>query len=464
MESPDCQLPGIASALRPYIRPRDEATQIRSDLQSSLQKHNGFEGTTLASINITRPRTGREQQTSPNITGVRRAYLKALEAHTAAQSRYHALKADLEQLSESARPDNSSTSHDPSSVDVHYIPMLRQREKRRRLLVIERAYSGATDVGAGFVDGHLDDIVKQHAGDLPTPPATQTPAFNDKPDVEGRIASLKKSVLATRQTVNVRLSAAKKTSAVELVGSGGETAGLQSALNELTGWMERQLGVIGDAEGDVQVTPAKHLTNGHTVHAAPDVESIAKLYDDYLEARQRLVHTTASPMAVDVRGPNRTASAPDQPPSGQQRGAASTVLPYIDTLSSAKQEERTLLQQSTHLRRQIAASESETQRLLARLADESHLVHPGASKGKEWAKAAESAGPATKDLAMHRLQAGVASTDVAAQSLEQVRGVPGLLDHLAGQGRLIDHVWQRMGPVELEAALTSGIPTTYATP
>ncbi|KAK5674837.1 hypothetical protein LTS10_012574 [Elasticomyces elasticus] len=431
MEPPGCPLPGLVSGLRPYIKPRGEATQIRTDLQSSLQKHTGSEGTTLT----TRPRIGKGVQVPPNITGVRRAYLKALEAHTTAQSRYDALKADLEQLSESTRPDNSRTPDGPSSVNVHYIPMLRQREKRRRLLVIERAYSGATDVGAGFVDGHLDDIVKQHAGDLPTPPTIQTPAFNDKPDVEARIVSLKKAVLATRQIVNVRLSAARKSSAVETIGPGGETAGLQSALNELTGWMERQLGVIGDAEGDVQATPAKHLTNGHAVHPAPDVESIAKLYDAYLEARQRLVHTTASPMVVNVGGPNRTVSGPDLQPSRQQRGAASAVLPYIDTLSSAKQEERTLLQQSTHLRCQIAASESETQRLLARLADESHLVHPGASKGRDWANAAESASGATKDFAMQRLQAGVASTDVAAQSLEHVRSVPSLLGDLAGRSR-----------------------------
>ncbi|KAK4897749.1 hypothetical protein LTR27_004521 [Elasticomyces elasticus] len=435
MEAPDCPLTGVASGLRPYIRPRDEATQVRNDLQSNLQKHIGSESTTLTSINITQPKTGKDQQTSPNITGVRRAYLKALEAHTTAQSRYDALKADFEQLSESTRPDNASTSDGPSSVNVHLIPMLRQTEKRRRLLVIERAHSGATDVGAGFVDGHLDAIVKQHAGDLPTPPTTQIPAFNDKPDVEARIASLKKSVLATRQTVNVRLSAAKKTSAVEPVGSGGETAGLQSALNELTGWMERQLGVIGDAEGDVQATPAKHLINGHTIEAAPDVESIAKLYDDYLTSRQRLVHTSARPMAVDVRGASRTASESNLQPPVQQRSAATSVFPYIDSLSLVKQEERTLLQQSTHLRRQIAASESETQRLLARLADESHLVHPGASKGRGWADAAESASGATKDFAVQRLQASVASTNVAAGILEQVRCVPELLGHLAGQDR-----------------------------
>ncbi|KAK3630928.1 hypothetical protein LTR56_017201 [Elasticomyces elasticus] len=435
MDSPNFRLPGVTNGLRPYIRPRDEATQIRNDLQSSLQNHTGSDGTTLTSTNITRPKTGKGEQTSLNITGVRRAYLKALEAHTTAQSRYDALKADLEQLSKSTRPDGPRTSDGPSSVDVQYIPMLRQREKRRRLLVIERAYSSATDVGAGFVDGHLDDVVKQHAGDLPTPPMIQTPAFNDKPDVEARIVSLKKSVLVTRQAVNVRFSAARESSAVETIGPGDETAGLQSALNELTGWMERQLGVIGDAEGDVQATPAKHLTNGHAVQTTPDVETIAKLYDNYLDARQRLVHTTASPMVLDVRGPNRKASGTDLQPSGEQRGAASIVLPYIDTLSQAKQEERTLLQQSTHLRRQIAASESETQRLLARLADESHLVHPGASGGRDWANAAESASGATKDFAVQRLQAGVASTDVAAQSLEQVRGVPGLLDHLAGQDR-----------------------------
>ncbi|KAK5720404.1 hypothetical protein LTR17_015041 [Elasticomyces elasticus] len=433
MENPDCPLPGVASGLRPYIRPRDEASQIRNDLQSSLQKYTGSEGTTLTLINISRPRTGKGEQTSPNVTGVRRAYLKALEAHTTAQSRYNALKADLEQLSESTRPDGPRTSDGPPSVNIHYIPMLRQREKRRRLLVIERAYSGATNIGAGFVDGHLNDIVRQHAGDLPTPPTNHAPAFNDKPDVEARIVSLKKSVLATRQSVNVRLSAAKKTSAVEIIDSGGETAGLQSALNELTGWMERQLGVIGDAEGDVQATPAKHLTNGHAVQTTPDVETIAELYDDYLEARQRLVHTTASPMVLDVKGPKCTVSGLDLQSLGQQRGAASTVLPYIGSLSLAKQEERTLLQQSTHLRRQIAASESGTQRLLARLADESHLVHPGASKGRDWADAAESASGATKDFAMQRLKAGVASTDVAALSLEQVRSVPGLLGDLACQ-------------------------------
>ncbi|TKA83902.1 hypothetical protein B0A55_00093 [Friedmanniomyces simplex] len=426
MDSQDCPLPSVLEALTPFIKTRHDVAEIRTDLHDHLQRCIDREGSALSSVSLANPRSGTTQQTSPDITGAHKAYLNALRAHSVAQGRYDALKADLAHLPESTHLNRAVSANGPSSISDSYIPLLRQREKRRRLQLIERAYAAVAAAGTGLIDGHLDNVVKQQAGDLPTPPTQQPPTYREKPDVEARILQLKKTVLSTKRDVKQRaaMKSDDRGNDVPQAGPGGGIVGLQSALNELTGWMEQQLAIIGDVEGEVQTSDVTTAINGHPASGGVSLENIAASYDDYLLARQRIIQIISSPSTSEdlATFPTEPESVLRTPP--RLRSPAETVLPYLDSLTSTKREEHSLLQDTTFLRRQIAASESETQRLLARLADESHLVHPGASQGRDWAAAAAEAKDATKEFAAQRLQAGEVSAAATAQALEGVRDVP----------------------------------------
>lgn len=434
----DCPLPEVREALGPYIKPRDEITAIRRGLQDRLQSQIRDVDTPLSSINLTSVPI-RELDSSPaGLSGVRKAYWKALQAHTAAQAKYDALKTELDQLkhqnSESETVTSSSTA---DSVNETYVPLLRQRERHRRLKVLERALLDINSAGGNQSSSSVDDVVKSKLGHQPTPPTSQ-PSVTRSPEVEAKILELKKAVVSSRRNLDGSGSkvADQVTNGTNAVSPHAEIAGLQAALQELTAWMESQLTVIANAEAESQVEPSTPANNGSSRAEPPSTKEIESLYEDYLEARQRLLETASdsprpSPDAeiIDLVGSGGGAKATDYA-KGPQKSAAATLIPFIPTLVDLKEEEQALMQQSSHIRHQLSTAETDTQRLMHRMAEESHLVQPGASQGKDWAEAARNASTATESFVKDRLESGERASSSAKQALEGIRRLPGSLDPL----------------------------------
>lgn len=424
----DCPLPGVAEALNPYIKPREEVARIRQELQTYLEKQLKPTDAPVSSVTLAEPHGIQASETSSALSGVRKAYLGALQAHATAQARYDALKEELDQVS--ASDGGSDLKSLSSSVKDSYIPLLRQRERQRKLQVIDQAFTRINAAGKRPTNGRLDEIVRQRAGELPTPPMAPAPAFNEKPDVGDRVLQLKEAVLATKRRID-DLAAPLPPDVTTGSGPGTQTAGLQDALNELTGWMEQQLAIIGEAEAEPQATSPVKTTNGHATPEVARIEDIEALYEQYLVARQQLIQTVNKPQASNIPADATTMSESSTGMECEKRSTpAETLLPYIQMITAQKQEEQSLMQQSTHLRRQIATSEAETARLIARLANESHLVHPGAGRGKDWAEAASDASRGTGQYARQRLQAGGVSAEAAKKALQEIEGLPKMLDAL----------------------------------
>lgn len=426
------ELADLQNALQPFVKTRAETARISIDFQAQIQSHLKDNASQLSAVTLLRQEADPDEPIAPSITGVRRAYLKALQAHSAAQARYDALKTELAQLSQQTTTDRNLNGEQRNELTESYLPMLRQRERSRKLQVVDRALSAIDDAGKSSILMHVDDLVKQHAGELPRPPVKQASSFDDRADVDGRILQLKRAILTMKRAIESH----RRETPASLNGSASEdpVGGLQSALNELTGWMETQLAIIGDGQQESSNGDAS-LTNGHHDSPQPSLNDIQQLYDDYVLARQSLLHTVTNPPHVSAA----TSSPPStsNPAAGPMQTAAShkspakTVLPYLDSLMFAKQEEGSLLQQSAYLRRQIAASEAETRRMIARLADESHLVQPGASTSKDWAKAAAEAGKRTAAFVEQRMEAGTKSVREAEKVLAGVEKMPELLATVA---------------------------------
>ena len=434
MASREFPIRSVGASLSPFIKTRDEVSRIRKELHSHLQVHIGHhqDGSALVSLSLANPSGPPKSQTSTSITGVRKAYLNALRAHSTSQARYDALKADLAGLPESKPTTSAISVISQPSVNDSYVPMLRQREKRRQLQLIERTYAAVTTTGGESIEGHLDDIIRQQAGDLPTPLSIPPANLNTHPNVEAQILKLKKTVLSVRRTVDALAAGLSGDRAIIVPSArpGSEILGLQSALNELTGWMEQRLALIGDAEVKTQATNPTEASNEHAASEVVSLDDIAASYNDYLVARQRVIHTVSSTSLTFKSASYSVALESGMSTRHQLRSPAKTILPYLDCLTSAKHEELCLFQESSFLRRQVASSESETRRLLARLADESHLVHPSTKKGRGWTMAAAEASDATKAVAVQRLQAGEASAGAAAQGLQGVRDMPEYLSQV----------------------------------
>ncbi|KAI7303275.1 hypothetical protein KC315_g15765 [Hortaea werneckii] len=428
-----CPLPEVAEALGPFIKPRDEVSRIRQELQSYLQKQAGSADVPLSTANITVSSERDVLSPGPALTGVRKAYLQALRAHSEAQGKHDRLREDLERLSAGSL-DGDKRTNTSTSVTENYLPLLRQRERQRKLQAIQRAFEGISATGKAANNAHIDDLVRQKAGDLPAAPSVQQQAYSDKPDGDSRVLELKKAIIATKRRVDLLTISVPRNNDDTSRQSKSEVAGLQAALQELTVWMEDQLSVIGSAEGDSQAAPPTPSTGEQaTAGATGSIEDIGALYEDYIDARERLITTINSPPSATTT-PDDSRSISRSPPSRdieRRASPAETLLPHIRQLALTKLNEQALLQQSAYLRRQISTAESENQRLILRLAGESHIVQPGASKGKDWAEAGKEAGRATTEAANERLKAGEKATASAKKALDDIEYVPKVFEDLS---------------------------------
>lgn len=425
MEIDECPLPEVAAALGPFIKPRNEVSAIRRNLQAYLEKQlPGEDETPLSTVNLVIPADETIQDPPSGLTGVRKAYWKALQADQTAQANYDSLKADLEALKRTPPPPDASE----TSTNDTYIPLLRQKENLRRLQVLERAYSSLPALPSGPLEDHL--------GAQPTPPTTTAPSSTTpktSPEVEAKSLALKKALLKTQRRVQDRETrnavAAASLPPDEELPNGAKIAGLQAALQELTVWMEEMLGMIADAEAENTAPTSVPPTPGAPPSGRKvDLAEIEASYDRYIHARRRLTHAL-SPLA-DSDETDTDDGAPLFPPANHSAttrsnkpSPAELLLPYTPHLPSLKSSEADLLQQKAFLRRQLTASEAETTTVVRRLAGESHLVQPGASRGVEWLEAAIEAEGETGMVVTGRVGFGEEWGRKALETLAGMQGV-----------------------------------------
>lgn len=426
----DCPFPEVAESLRPYIRTRQEVTQNRRAHQASLP---------LSSIELLQADAG-DRVDPASLNGVRKAYWRALQAHRAAQSKYDSLKAELSQMVHEPSPaaNGTSTEDDSSFMGESYVPLMRQREKYRKLKVVESTFAKINASGDALGES-FDKAMKRQVGELPVPPSAASLSEREPAaGAEYDLSQLKRAILSAQQQLEEHERRSNSANGVNgESGSRSELKALQKTHNELTTWMETQLGLISEVEGSSKEgsEDSKSLTESTNGTATHSSDEINELYELYLDARQRLLDTVANASTVTLDSPSMSdlARRGSDTQESQQRATASEILlPYMSDLISAKQREQSLLQSSAHTRRQMASAESQTKSVLTRLADESHLVQPELTRrspqGKDWAKAATDATSATASAAGQRIKSGQHHADAAADSFEKIMSMPNSMD------------------------------------
>jgi hypothetical protein len=421
-------LPAVVEALRPYIRSRQEVDQIRQSVRASS-------GTTTINIStgISLP-----DQEPASLPSVQRAYWKALQAHRQAQAKYEALKTEVDQLSAAQSPGNEPPNIEPDLLRESYLPLLKQKEKQRKLATLERTFLRIQSLGGDAVIDSFDNVVRKEIGEVPYPPNASTFPERDLDSHTGPdLTQLKQAILGAKRKCDVhqKLIQDIDSSASAVLDPHTELQALQNAHNELTLWMETQLALISDVDPSTESGTASPISALENFGLRPG-EDIASLYEQYLDARQKLLETILHPesaetIPIDAPALQRRNSQKETEP----RVPSEALLPYITRLVALRQQEQQLQQQASYVRRQMANAEEDTQTALARLVDESHLVPPGLDprnvSGQDWLKAASSDAAATKSSTLERLAAGLTSAKSASAALAGIKGLPDSLDALA---------------------------------
>ncbi|PIA92826.1 hypothetical protein CB0940_04205 [Cercospora beticola] len=432
----DCPFPEVAKALQPYIKSRQEAQDIRRGLQASLP--------------VSPLDTSRSAHPDINerggLTGVRKAYLRALQAHRSAQERYDSLKTELDKISQTGSGQGAQT--DGTFLNESYVPLVRQREKRRKLDVIDKTLATIATTGEDVVSSSFDKVVKREVGELPHPPSTAGYADRELgSDADYDVTRLKKAILATQQEIEEHEQASVQANGVADgdVNPVADLKALQKTHNELTTWMEKQLAMISDLENTKDGDNSAHSApdHHHPNEEAPafSLTDIESLYEQYLDSRQRLLEIVSTQEQDSYDSPPSSPESSRRSVSGILESDTTTIantsellLPYLTRLTHTKQSEQSLLQQTGFMRRQISTAESRTQEMLGRLADESHLVQPehrrGEPQARDWKVAAEEASATTLQTAMKKLQTGEVAAESAARSLDAIQSMPRSIESL----------------------------------
>lgn len=450
-----CPLPKeVAEALQPYIKTRQEVEHVRRGLQASFP---------VSTLDTAR-KSYSETPEPGGLTGVRKAYLQALQAHRVAQERYDALKTELEQLSRSEPTPGGAQGNTTAFLTESYVPLIRQRERRRKLAIVEKTLAKITAAGGDTVVESFDKVAKREVGELPHPPSTSGYADREL-ESDYDLTRLKKAILSTKRELeeHEELSAQANGIAEGDINPHADLKALQKTHNELTAWMENQLAMISDVDStkDGSSSTYSAAENSAGEEAAFSLSDIENLYKQYLDSRQRLLRVvshqerqdsspssspdTARRRSTSPTTPTTTTTALDSDPS--LPAPSELILPYLSRLTSTKQTSQSLSQQTTHLRRQLTLAETQTQDILTRLADESHLVQPehhhhrrrgggggGAPQGRDWREAAEEAREATVNVVRKRVESGNAFAEQAVQTLESIHGLPGCVDGISLAG------------------------------
>lgn len=393
-------IPPFVKPLAPYVKSRQEALRIRQALTSYLCSLIVFADDLNTSnhaqshLALCVPTDAVEdvKRIPPDLTGLRKEYLKALQANVAARKGLRAVSEDIAAL----RRQRSSKTHPAEFADPQapgadlqdYLQLLRGRRRHAKLQVFrhyleelrQQEASGIEEVGTG-----ADPT--QH---LLLPENTDTDASDrddTNTDLDGLVHKLERAVVRARAQLDrekqlfeeVKTQHDSRETATQGEPSPAAKAeALQRTRDELVQWVEERLVSGGDPdESLVQDLPPEEIEEAQRLLEQQKAQ-IAEQYSAYCQARRDLLDAASracQPVAVTSKSQPRPTYRNEIPAEDLQPPNPVDVLSYAsETLVPLSKSQKALALQKSYLSGLLAKEKSSALRALRRLSDESHLL------------------------------------------------------------------------------------------
>ncbi len=391
-------LPQVAEALKPFIKTRQEVLHIRRVLSLYFASHiEGLPNGDLSPISLATPGSQvRVKRIPPELTGVRRDYLLALQAHIKAKEKYALLTKQIENLSIlDSQDDLLKSDHDTSAAVSTYLDLFEVRQKHEKLRILQDYVDKLAKKNAAQPEYLTLESINDEVGPAPEP--TFTPetnnsgsAFHDA-NIQALTTRLEKALLRANcglQRERTLLAEAKEkyqNTATSEPSSHVRIHALTRTRDELVSWLEEQLAKVNEVE-DKAEAKAPSSPADKTVGIEQQEVAIDQLYKDYLDIRKSLIVLASKPRTCQSleklgmnEGEERNTPEPTQPTQPTTLPEASSLLPYLtEHLIPAADAQTALFHEQTHISRAASDQTKATDRMLQKLADESHLLanHP----------------------------------------------------------------------------------------
>lgn len=467
------------NSLAPYIKSRQEVSQIRRVLAAHLDTHVNHSTAQPQPPVLSLVHESTSVKTSSGtISGLRKELLKSLRANIKARREYDRVSnanalgngGDLTSIRDVASSTYSTTNIPGKSNPLDsYLALIRQRKRHERLRILQDYVDNIEQKSAAatsFLDQKSPQISRlpQIPGDIiaSSAPSAQE---SDQKAMKDLVLGLEQAVLRAKfqlkrekQLLEQLKTKTSRDYCGDLDSAPGNVQVLQAlgrTRNELITWVEEELGKAGDSAPE----------EGHEMHLQYSQETkesiedqltlVKAQYGRYVQARKTFIVTVTDAIEPDleITPPDKKEGDVEEPENENGPSITWILSPYIRELQLVSNEQKASIQQKSHLTVSLAKQHKETAHLFDRLAHESHLLpaypRPGSKAsgrdhgqfdldemaGKEtpsashraraWTYAAETASAATKDAVLANVEEGQAAN-------EGTRGILSTLEQLLG--------------------------------
>lgn len=385
----------FAEPLTPYIKSRQEALRIRQVLTAYLRSQIIFRdddpnshAQSHLSLCVPNDSVVDVKPIPPEVTGLRRQYLEALQANVAAKKKYEAISEKITSR-RLQQEDHETPAQDPNSDFQAYLKLLRGRRHHAKLQVLQHYLGELKTRDVPGSDHFENQAATSQQIEPPELLEGQTGDSGSKDNLEELVHKLERAVIRAKSQLDREKKLLEEVKARhesngprdEDIPSAVKARALQRTRDELVQWIEEKLVSTGGGDSD----PVESLSPDELEDSARLLEErkeqIRRQYAAYIEARKKLldaaskacqpVATTPAPMPTTQSRVNDRKTTPEQAPSIHPIDALAFTSENIVPLSKSQ---RALALQRSYLSGMVAKEKATTLRMLNRLSDESHLL------------------------------------------------------------------------------------------
>ncbi len=349
------------------------------------------------------------------IVGIRRQYLREVQANVAARKRYDGYLAG--NISKNASDDtNDFAKSSPTRLEVHL--RLLQMRKRHEELRITRHYLDKLRETDPAKNGHLHLKTHQngevHVQELVIPSSEPENEFASGASTQALTRELEMAVIRAKHQLEKEkqlladIKAQREPEAPS--GLGGQTSrllALSATRDELVRWLDEKLSQAGTEDGTVD--PKDAIENAEDpVDYARMYEQIQAQYEKYIEARKKLLSVAAIATSTSIPPQSQETTVninaeSSKTTSNMLAQPTFSTLPFIsEQLLPLLQAQKSSALQRSYATRLLTTEKSAALESLEWLADESHLLpaYPIMARQERFRHAAALMGPRKLERAM----------------------------------------------------------------
>lgn len=377
----------IGHSLEPYIKQRNEVERVRRILAANLSTHINPKASKLASrpLSLVHLASSPEPPTSSKGIGkARREYVRAAKANIIARQEYNNLTNEHHSPTIPESQNVGAENASGFTLDS-FLAVVRYRRKHERLRIIQDYVDGLAQKPAAAIE-HLDPrVVMLEVGSLPKVPqevmdgSSGTRQYREKTDLKGLVDQLEQSVLRAKLVLKREQNLLAKLKAEGPSGpsqSGSKLQALGTTRNELIHWIETELAKTGETHEPDESNGAKAPEQGGKDYIERQLNSIQRQYSLYNTARQALLAAaTGTPEPPEILPVDEEPEdGPEVDKLADQEILSHVIHPYLEELSAISNEQKSIIQQKSHLTISLSKQLKEANQGLDRQAGESHLL------------------------------------------------------------------------------------------